>query len=312
MTVKRARLIANPASRTLPSRDRLATAPAWLRLHGWQVDSFVSQAPGHTEQLAREAAQLGYDVVIAAGGDGTLNEVVNGIAGSETAVAAIPGGTANVWAVEAGIPTHPASVAAMIERGRRARVDLGLAGDRYFLLMASVGIDSLVASVVTSQSKARRGRRAYIGRGVREVMRYRGILAEIRADGWSWRGPLLLALLGNTRSYGAMISIAHRADASDGLLDLVVYRAGMPLGAAVHLLRTVTGMHVGRDGTEYRRVREAEISTTPSVPIQADGEIVGHTPMRFSIAPRALNVVVPSHTRIPSLDGGRGWRARSG
>ena len=310
--MKRARLIANPASRTLPSRDRLATAPAWLRLHGWQVDGFVSQAPGHTEELAREAAHLGYDVVIAAGGDGTLNEVVNGIAGSETAVAAIPGGTANVWAVEAGIPTHPASVAAMIERGRRIRVDLGLAGGRYFLLMASAGIDSLVASVVTSQSKARRGRRAYIGRGVRELLRYRGILAEIRADGWSWRGPLLLALLGNTRSYGAMISIAHQADATDGLLDLVVYRSGKPVGAAVHLLRTVTGLHAGGYGAEYRRVREAEISTTPSVPVQADGEIVGHTPMRFSIAPRALNVVVPSHARIPSLDGGRGWRARGG
>jgi YegS/Rv2252/BmrU family lipid kinase len=247
--------------------------------------------------------------VLAAGGDGTLNEAVNGIAGSETALAPIPGGTANVWAVEAGVPTHPASVAAMVERGRRVRVDLGIAGGRYFLLMASAGLDSLVASTVTAQSKSRRGRRAYIGDGLRKALHYRGVQAEISADGWSWRGPLLLALLGNTRSYGSMISIAHRADATDGLLDLVVYRSGGPLGTAAHLVRTMTGTHAGRLGAEYRRVREAEISTVPAVPVQADGEIIGETPMRFGIAPRALRLIVPAGARIPALDGGRGWRA---
>ncbi|MGH2600519.1 MAG: diacylglycerol/lipid kinase family protein, partial [Dehalococcoidia bacterium] len=103
---KRARLIANPAARTLPSRDRLVIAPAWLRLHGWEVDSFRSESSAHATALAREAAEQGYDAVIAAGGDGTVNDVVNGIAGTETALAVIPGGTANVWSRETGTPSH--------------------------------------------------------------------------------------------------------------------------------------------------------------------------------------------------------------
>ncbi len=298
---RRARLIANPVSRTLPSRDRLATAPAWLRLHGWEVDTVTSQAPGHTTVLAREAAERGYDVVIAAGGDGTVNEVVNGIAGTSTALAVIPGGTANVWAKEVGHPAHPGSAAALLERGRRVRIDLGIAGERYFLLMASLGIDSAVAANLPSAAKVRHGRRAYITRGLREMLRYRGVEAEITADGESWRLPLLLALFGNTRSYGGLISISNRAHASDGLLDLVVYRAGGPGRSAIHLLRTAAGRHVGRWGAIYRQVRSADVSTSVPVPVQADGEIVGTTPMRFAIAPSALEVIVPASTRAPAL-----------
>lgn len=298
---KRARLISNPTSRTLPSRDRLATAPAWLRLHGWQADAFVSQRPGHTTELAREAAEQGYDVVIAAGGDGTMNEVINGIAGTATALAVIPGGTANVWAKEIGLPRHPGSVAAMIERNHRLRVDLGLAGDRYFLLMASFGLDSIVAQMVTSPSKARLGRGAYITRGLREAMQYTGARAEIVADGETLRMPLLLALIGNTRSYGGLISISNRASATDGLLDLVTYPAGGIGRTALHLARTLGGWHEGRNGATYRHVREVSVSTERPLPVQADGEIVGTTPMRFTIQPAALDVIVPSDRVAPAL-----------
>jgi YegS/Rv2252/BmrU family lipid kinase len=239
--------------------------------------------------------------VIAAGGDGTVNEVVNGLVGSETALAVLPGGTANVWAREIGAPTHPGSVAAMIERGRRVRMDVGVAGDRCFLLMASLGLDSAVAAMMTPAAKARFGRNAYIVAGLREAFRYRAVRAEIVADGQSWSGPLLLALLGNTRLYGGLISISHRASARDGLLDLVIYRDhGVP-GFAAHLLRTVAGRHTGYAGAHYRQVREAFVTTTPSVPVQADGEIIGETPMRFSVRPNAIAVIVPAESRAAAL-----------
>lgn len=298
---KRARMIANPVARTLPSRDRLATAPAWLRLHGWKVDSFVSRDSAHTTELAREAAAEGYDAVIAAGGDGTINEVVNGLAGSKTALAVIPGGTGNVWTREMGTPWHPGSVAASLERGRRVRIDLGLAGERYFVLMASLGIDSAVVAMVTSGSKARLGRAAYISRGLREALRYRGVVAEITADGETWHMPLFLALLGNTRSYGGLISISRNASATDGVLDLVVYRAGGFGRFATDFLRTATGRHLGLGGARFKRVREAHVTTNPPVPVQADGEIIGLTPMRFTVVPRALDVIVPESARPPAL-----------
>lgn len=294
---RRARIIANPVARTLPSRDRLATASAWLRLHDWQVDVFRTANPQHATELAREAADAGYDVVIAAGGDGTVNEVVNGIAGSETALAVIPGGTANIWAREIDGPRHPADVAAMLERGRRRRVDLGIAGERYFLLMASFGLDSAVAASISAPAKARFGRLAYIARGLREAARYEGVHAEIKADGETWRLRLLLGLLGNTRSYGGLLSISHRARADDGLLDMVLYRAVGLVGLGRQLAHTVLGRHDRALGTIYRKVREAMVRTDPPVPVQVDGEVIGMTPMRFGIAPAALTVIMPADRR---------------
>ncbi len=293
---KRARLIVNPHARTLPSRDRLATAPAWLRLHDWQVDVARTDGPLHAVDLAREAAHHGYDAVIAAGGDGTVNEVVNGIAGTETALAVIPGGTANIWTREVGSPRHPGSVAAMLERGECRRIDLGVANGRYFLLMASFGLDSAVAASVSGFAKARFGRVAYITRGLREAARYSGVQAEITADGESWRLPLLLGLLGNTRSYGGLISISHRARADDGLLDMVLYRAGGVIGLGRQVARTLARRHDSALGTVYREVREAHVVTDPIVPVQVDGEVIGETPMRFGIVPRALAVFVPAGT----------------
>jgi diacylglycerol kinase (ATP) len=309
---KRARLIVNPVARTLPSRDRLATAPAWLRLHGWEVDSFVSRDSAHTTELAREAALAGYDAVIAAGGDGTINEVVNGIVGSDTALAVIPGGTGNVWTREMGTPWHPGSVAASLERGRRVRIDLGRAGDRYFVLMASLGIDSAVVATMDAGLKARLGRAAYVSRGLREALRYRGVEAEITADGETWRMPLFLALLGNTRSYGGLISISSNASARDGLLDLVAYRAGGVGRFTSDLLRTAVRRHLGWGGVRYKQVREAYVTTNPPVPVQADGELIGQTPMQFIVAPQALDVIVPATAHPPALTGrmgpGRGPR----
>lgn len=298
---KRVRVIVNPAARTLPSRDRLETAPAWLRLHEWQVDVRWTDAPRDAESLARSAADDGFDAVVAVGGDGTVNEVANGLAGSRTALAVIPAGTANVWAHEIGGPRHPGSVAAMVDGGHRRRVDLGMAGARYFLLMASLGLDSAVAAMLNATAKARFGRAAYIGRGIREMARYRGIQATITADGQTWRLPLLIALLGNTRSYGGLISISHRARADDGVLDLVMYRAGGVAGFTGHVLRTLLRTHAADDGTVYRQVREVRVETDPVVPVQVDGEVIGTTPMSFRVVPAALDVIVPHNARLRML-----------
>jgi diacylglycerol kinase (ATP) len=297
---RRARMVINPTSRTLPSRDRLAVASAWLELHGWTVDECRTSAPLEAVDCARDAAGRGYDVVIAAGGDGTVNEVVNGIAGSQTALAVIPGGTANVWVRELGAPWHPGDVAAMVNRGERRRMDLGIAGDRYFLLMASLGIDSTVTAVLPSDAKQRFGRLAYVTRGLRELTRYRAVDARISVDGKPLRLPLLLALLGNTRSYGGVLAISHQASAVDGKLDLVAYRAGGLIGFAGQLLSTALGWHHLTPGTVYRRAERVTIETRPAVPVQADGEVIGQTPMTFSIAPRAVDVIVPagSHQRM--------------
>ncbi|HZU77984.1 MAG TPA: diacylglycerol kinase family protein [Dehalococcoidia bacterium] len=294
---KHACLIVNPVARTLPSPDRLATAPAWLRLHGWTVDEYQSERPGHATELARAAADGGCDVVIAVGGDGTINEVINGLAGSETALAVIPAGTANVWAREVQMPRHPAAVARLLDYGEVHRIDLGMVNDRYFLLMASLGVDSVVVAVISPWAKRTFGRLAYVTTGVWQAIRFPAVRTCIRVDGERMPAQLLMLVVGNTRSYGGALTITNRAVADDGLLDVVLYNGSGPGRFVGYLARTFIGKHVSAPGTLYRRAGCIEVDTETPLPVQADGDVIGTTPTQLRVAPGALRVIVP-----PGLD----------
>lgn len=296
---KRACLIVNPAARTLPPPDRLATASAWLRLHGWTVEEHGTRAAGHAQEIARAAAERGCGAVIVVGGDGMVNDAVNGIAGSPTALAVIPAGTANVWAGEVGLPRHPAAVARLLDHGHVHRIDLGMVNDRYFLLMASLGVDSVVVSAISPWAKRTFGRLAYATRGVYQAASFPAVRARVRLDGEQLAAELLMLVVGNTRSYGGVITIANRAVADDGLLDVVLYN-GSGLGRFTgYLARTFIGRHARAPGTLYRRAQRIEVETETPLPVQADGDVVTTTPARFSVRPRALSVIVPPGLASP-------------
>lgn len=296
---KRACLIVNPVARTLPSPDRLATASAWLRLHGWSVDQHTTEAAGHATVLARAAAERGCDAIIAVGGDGTVNEVVNGITGSEVALAVLAAGTANVWANEVRMPRHPAAVARLLDEGQVRRVDVGVVNDRHFLLMASLGVDSVVVSAISPWAKRTFGRLAYVTRGVPQAVRFPAVRAGITVDGERLAAELLMLVVGNTRSYGGALKIANHAVADDGRLDMVLYN-GSGLGRFVgYVARTVIGRHVSAPGTTYRRARCIHVETAVPLPVQADGDVVGTTPAHFGVRCRALKVIVPRDLSSP-------------
>jgi diacylglycerol kinase (ATP) len=296
---KRACIIVNPAARSLPLPDRLATAPAWLRLHGWRVEQHRTARPGDATELARAAAAHGCDVVVAVGGDGTLNEVVNGLATTPTALAVIPAGTANVWAREARLPRHPAAVARLLDHGVVRRIDLGRVGDRYFLLMASLGVDALVVAGVSPRAKRRFGRAAYLTRGLREALRFPAADARMRVDGEAIAARLFLLVAGNTRSYGGALTLTHHAVADDGLLDVVLFQGGGLGRVGGYLARALARRHLAAPGTLFRRARVVEVTTDPVLPVQADGELVGTTPARLTVVPGALRVIVPADLRSP-------------
>jgi YegS/Rv2252/BmrU family lipid kinase len=296
---KRAALIVNPVARTLPSPDRLATAPAWLRLRGWEVEEHRTEAAGHATELARRAAERGCDAVIAVGGDGTVNEAINGLAGSDSALAVIPAGTANVWAHEVRLPRHPAAVARLLDQGDLRRIDLGMVNDRYFLLMASLGVDSIVVSAIPPWAKRTFGRMAYVSRGLREAVTFPAVPARIVVDGERRDADLLMVVVGNTRSYGGVLKITNLAIADDGQLDMVLYN-GSGIGRIVnYVARTFIGRHVRAPGALYRSAETIAIETATPLPIQVDGDLAGQTPARFSIARGALRVIVPPLLRSP-------------
>jgi diacylglycerol kinase (ATP) len=305
----RALLIVNPVARGLPPMTRLEEAAARMRGAGWETSLEVTQASGHATELARRAALAGCDAVIACGGDGTVNEVVNGIAGSETALAVIPGGTANVWAKEVRLPRDAVGAAEAVVSAETRRVDLGLAlrpsqggaepERRYFLLMAGIGIDAHVLSVTPGEVKRRLGAASYVVRGVGEVIRYRSRPVSVRLDDEETFLDLSWMLVGNTRSYGGVVNVARDALADDGLLDVYAVEGHGWRRAAAILLRVLTGRLAGARGVVSRRVRSLELPPSPTLPMQVDGDYLGPTPVRIVVEPRALSVMVPRGLRSP-------------
>jgi YegS/Rv2252/BmrU family lipid kinase len=241
-------------------------------------------------------------VVFACGGDGTINEVVNGLAGSECALGVLRGGMGDVFAKEVGIPKQPERALALQLQGERRRFDLGVAGDRCFLLMAGIGFDAEVVRRVPDGAKQRLGSTSYALWGAKALPGYRPRRTEMSVDGDRRRVDLFWALLGNTRSYGGIFDITREALVDDGLLDAYVFDGHGLAWETLAAVRLVTRRLAGARGVSFQRVREVSIDTA-GLAVQVDGDYAGETPMRFGARPAALDVLLP-RGRARELFGG--------
>jgi YegS/Rv2252/BmrU family lipid kinase len=291
-------IISNPASRKCIDARRLEAALAVAREAGWAVEAVATERVGHCIEIARDAAARGVDVIITNGGDGTINEAINGIAGTQTALAALRGGTANVWAREAHLHSNPVSAMRDIVHGERRRIDLGRADGRYFLLMAGIGLDAEIVPRVSGRWKRWAGAAAYVFAGIVTIFRAKTRPARVAIDGVTSETPLYWMLVSNTRSYGGIADIMHRARADDGLLDVALMHRGGPLRMLWAGVLFLFRRHLGSGNIDYARARTVAVET-PAVPVQLDGELWGTTPMRFEIAPEVLTVIVPCGLRTP-------------
>jgi YegS/Rv2252/BmrU family lipid kinase len=291
-------LIRNPAARRALDDATLARVLEIARAAGWRIECATSEYPQHPTQLAREAAHDSVDVVLVHGGDGTLNEAANGIAGTDAALAVLPGGTANVWAKELRIPRDPVKAMRTAAEGERRQVDLGRANGRYFMLMAGVGLDAAVIERVRPAAKRRWGALSYIMAALPEAFRARARPVRLRLDGEDVETDLYWMVVGNTRSYGGFRDITVHAVADDGLLDVALMSRGGVWRLLLDGARVLAGRHEGSPNVRYVRAREIVV-VTDGLPVQIDGEPVGETPTQIDVAPRALNVIVPRGLRTP-------------
>lgn len=294
----RARIIANPRSGTLRlplALNQLYQVAAALTEAGLPVEVSLTEAPGHARKLAREAVRAGMDMVIAAGGDGTVNDVIQELAGHSTALGVLPLGTVNVWARETGIPLSLPDAARILLYGQHRRVDLGRAGKQYFLMMAGIGFDAEVAR------RVERSLLKTVGLKMVDYLTTVGVLGvtqkpvrvRLQRGGKGRETSALMMIVGNTRLYGGALTFTRHAVADDGLLDVVVvgggglwYRVGILRNAFLQRPR-------GGPRVRYERVRNIRIEADTPLPVQVDGELAGTLPMSFSIAPLALTVIVP-------------------
>lgn len=302
MTVQ-ALLVRNPIARHRLLDEQVAAIDAIARAAGWQLGHVVTDRAGAATVVARDAVTRGVNVLIVHGGDGTVNETLNGLARSSTALAVLRGGTANVWAKEIGVPKDPVKAMRLIVGGERRRVDLGRASafdhePRYFLLMCGVGLDACIVENVGVRMKRRFGALAYIVAGVRTALGTKPWDAALTIDGETQSTPIFWLLAGNTRSYGGVVRLTHRATLQDGLLDVAI----MHRGNALRLLRdgamVLAARHERSPNIRYVRASAIEISS-PSMPLQLDGEACGETPVRIDCVPAALEVIVPRGFRSP-------------
>lgn len=253
-----------------------------------------TERPGHGTDLARLAIQEGYDRVVSIGGDGTLNEVGNGLVGTNAALAVIPAGRGNDWVRTAGVPTDAAEGCRLAFGGRVARMDVGLAhGYRYFFNAAGFGFDAEVCARVNTYGQ-RFPKFSYV-RGVFDTLfHFTGVQVDVEIDGERRRlNRVLLLEVGIGRYFGGGMQVFPQADIADGLFEIAW---GEDLGR-LELIRLVSliysGRHVGHPKVRMARGRKLTADSPEKVVIQLDGEVVGHLPVTFEILPGALNVVLP-------------------
>jgi YegS/Rv2252/BmrU family lipid kinase len=259
-------------------------------------------AQGQARQLAAQAVREGFATVLAAGGDGTANEVVNGIADVPQGLASVrlgivPLGTINVFARELGLPRDPAAAARTLAAGRELAIDLGRAefiadggGQcRHFLQLAGAGLDARAVELVSWELKKIAGPLAYLAAGCKALMENQPLINVEGADNDSGQ----LVLLGNGRYYGGNFEFFPKASLRDGFLDVCVLpKAGLWSG-----LQALLGMATGRVlrfwPSRHFRLSTLTLRSASRVGLQLDGEYAGQLPVKISVLPLALRVIVP-------------------
>lgn len=287
----RIKLIANPvAGRRAP--DRIEQAATRLRQGGATVDLTLTGARGDARAAARQAREEGYDRIVAAGGDGTLNEVVNGLAPSPIPLAFLPLGTANVFALEAEIPFDIETACDLAFFGTARPVCLGMAGETRFLLMAGIGFDAEVVYGINLRLKRLTGKFAYLLGGLTALLRRPQPVVEVETeDGTRYRG--FGAVIGNGRLYGGRFSLTPQASLACDRLDLCLLRRP----GRLNLLRAAAAIGTGRPlGPSDAVLLQGRRFTVrgDEVPVQIDGDYLGRLPMTFSASFGELNLVLPA------------------
>ncbi|MEQ1859393.1 MAG: diacylglycerol kinase family protein [Chthoniobacteraceae bacterium] len=277
-------IIINPAARSDRARSMHQKFAA---LPNARIEP--TTGPGDAGRIAQRAAAEGRRLVVAAGGDGTINEVVNGLAGSGTALGILPAGTMNVFATELGLPGDFEKAWAIIEAGRTRTIDLALANDQYFVQLAGVGFDAQVVERTTSEFKRNFGPLSYIFNAAHLAAQTPPRLI-IEHDGFTHEGGLVL--IGNGRYYGMPLEMFADARLDDGLLDVVIAREVNHLALLRLFSGVVTGTHMDFEDIDYFQTRELRVTSADEVPVEVDGELAGKLPATFRIAPHRLDVVV--------------------
>ena len=262
-----------------------------LRQRGVTATPQIATAPTDAMRLTTAAIQANADLVIVHGGDGLVNESMQGLVGTPTPLAVWPGGASNVLARELALPGGFDLLAEIIAAGRTRRVSLGRAGERYFLLMAGVGLDGEVVRAIHPTVTRVTGESAFWMAGMRQLADWNPVPFHIEAEGSQHTATF--AVVANASSHGGGMRFAPDASMDDDLLDVCLFDSTQRHRFARYLSAAATGSHLGLPGVTYLKARRVIAHGPSSRFVHVDGELLGPLPVSFESVPAALSLVVP-------------------
>ena len=289
-------IILNPAAHS----DKAGRLPEKLRSLCAGADIRMTGMPGDAERMAREAVLGGATTIIAAGGDGTVNEVVNGIVASgksDIRLGVLPVGTMNVFAAELGIPLNFLEKAwEIILRGEIRHLDLPICttseGSRCFVQLAGVGLDAEVVRRTSRESKKSLGPLSYLLSLAQVAGEKPPPVTLESADGTMRNGSFVL--MGNGRFYGGPFAMFRRGSPCDGLIDVLVFRNQSPWDLLRYMHAILTGQQDSLRDVEYFQTTSLSLRSESPVPYELDGEMAGYLPLTLRVKKAALPVLAVS------------------
>lgn len=291
----RALIVINPLSGKGRSaaeiRAVVASAVSLLRERGLEPDVRPTAAAGDASRWAREAVDQGAALVVAWGGDGTINEVASALVHTGLPLGIVPAGSGNGLASDLCLPVDPSRALAVATAGVDRRIDAGEIHESFFFNIAGIGVDAVVAARFAARGMRRRGPLAYLQLGLSEMVRYRAQVYGVTIDEERTEHRAMLMAIANGRQYGNNVCIAPGARLDDGLLELVIVQELSTLAIALRLPSLFRGTLKPERGVTMRAVRELTVHAGAEIPFHVDGEPrLGPSELRIRVLPAALVV----------------------
>jgi len=258
---------------------------------GLKVQVTPTSGPGDATRLAREVAAAGCELIVACGGDGTVNEVATGMAGSQVPLLVIPGGTSNVLARELGLPPDPAGCTGLLRAGAIRRISLGRVGDRRFVLMAGIGVDAGIVAASNSRLKRHLGEGAFWLAGFQQLARYHFLPFDLAVDGVVHRATF--ALISKVKTYGGPFQLTPHASLYSNQFAICLFQGQARWRYLYYLSQVALGKHTRLPDVLALKGRIVQATGSTSVLVQVDGELLGSLPQTIEIQDSAMSLIVP-------------------
>jgi YegS/Rv2252/BmrU family lipid kinase len=302
--MRRALLLYNPVAGRFPVKPFIGSVTKTLARAGWSVDVVATQSGTHATESARRAADENYDAVFASGGDGTIGQAASGLVGSQTALGILPSGTANVLALELGLPVFSWTRWWALEQNAQTlvdapacAVDVGICNERPFLLWAGMGLDAMTIHALEPRFRVEKffSFPEYFSTTVWNASQWGGVRLRLWADEHEVEGNFMLAVANNIRRYmGGLAVLSPEAHMDDGEFDLWLLSGNNLADALLRAYDLWRGYHLSSDKAQRIPFRTLRAEADVPFLVQADGEPMPETrQVNISIRPRALKLLMP-------------------